>query len=260
MTSSVAKKPRRDGILPDDFVPLRRRLLAWYRRHRRDLPWRRSRDPYRVWISEIMLQQTQVATVVPYYERFLASFPDVAALATADEHDVLRHWEGLGYYRRARQLHRAARQIVERHEGRFPSTRPHVEQLAGIGRYTAGAVLSIALDAPEPILEANTARLHSRLLAVDGDLTTRSAQSSCGNSLRGTAPAPRGRGPESGPDGSGGAGLHAQRAALRRVSAGRVVPGPGTEACKPPFRARRKNPRSKQFAKRRPLSGVARRF
>lgn len=147
----------------------RRRLLAWYRRHARDLEWRRSRDPYRVWISEIMLQQTQVATVADYFPRFIAAFPTVSALAAAGEQQVLRLWEGLGYYRRARQLHRAAAVIVREHGGRFPRDPHAVRRLPGIGRYTAGAILSIAFDAREPIVEANTLRLLSRLLAYRGD-------------------------------------------------------------------------------------------
>ena len=138
---------------------LRRRLLAWYDRHARQLPWRRSRDPYRVWLSEIMLQQTQVETVKAYFERFVKALPTIEALAQADEHEVLRLWEGLGYYRRARQLHRAARIIVAEHGGRFPRDPQIVRRLPGIGRYTAGAILSIAFDAREPILEANTLRL-----------------------------------------------------------------------------------------------------
>lgn len=146
----------------------RDRLLGWYAKNARDLPWRRSRDPYRVWVSEIMLQQTQVTTVKPYFERFVRAFPTVAALARADEHRVLRLWEGLGYYRRARQMHEAARMIVERHAGRFPRDRESVRALPGVGRYTAGAILSIALDAREPILEANTIRLFCRLLAYVG--------------------------------------------------------------------------------------------
>jgi A/G-specific adenine glycosylase len=145
------------------------RLRAWFRRNARDLPWRRTRDPYATWVSEIMLQQTQVATVTPYFERFLKRFPTLATLAEADEQAVLRHWEGLGYYRRARQLHRAARQVVAEHGGQFPRDPKAVRGLAGIGRYTAGAILSIAFDAREPILEANTLRLWSRLLAYRGD-------------------------------------------------------------------------------------------
>jgi len=147
----------------------RRRLLGWYDRHARDLPWRRSRDAYRVWVSEIMLQQTQVATVKPYFERFIESFPSVKVFARAEEEHVLRHWEGLGYYRRARQMHRAAQKIVEEHGGVFPRDPEAVRALPGIGRYTAGAILSIAFDLRQPILEANTVRLFSRLLAYRGD-------------------------------------------------------------------------------------------
>jgi A/G-specific adenine glycosylase len=157
-------------VLPDAAWRrrFRERLLAWYGEHARDLPWRRSRDPYCVWVSEIMLQQTQVATVEPYFERFVLAFPTVDVLARADESRVLRLWEGLGYYRRARQMHAAARVIVEQHGGQFPRDRESVRALPGGGRYTAGAILSIALDAREPILEANTIRLFCRLLAYDG--------------------------------------------------------------------------------------------
>lgn len=147
----------------------RRRLMAWFRRSARNLPWRRTRDPYAVWVSEIMLQQTQVAAVIPYYERFLAAFPTLRSLAEAPESRVLRLWEGLGYYRRARQLHAAARIVVAEHGGIFPAELAAVRALPGIGRYTAGAILSIARDAREPILEANTIRLFSRLLAYRGD-------------------------------------------------------------------------------------------
>jgi A/G-specific adenine glycosylase len=157
-------------MLPDVACrrALRRRLLAWYDDHARDLPWRRTNDPYAVWLSEIMLQQTQVETVKPYFERFMKALPTVEALARADEHEVLRLWEGLGYYRRARQLHRAAQIILTEHGGRFPRDPEAVRRLPGIGRYTAGAILSIAFDAQEPILEANTVRLLSRLLAYAG--------------------------------------------------------------------------------------------
>jgi A/G-specific adenine glycosylase len=154
----------------------RRQLLAWYRRHARDLAWRRDRDPYRVWVSEIMLQQTQVVTVEPYFERFMAAFPTIRALAAAEEDAVLRLWEGLGYYRRARQFHRAAKIIAAEHGGQFPDDPEAVRRLPGIGRYTAGAILSIAFDRPEPILEANTIRLFSRLLAYRGDTGRAAAQ------------------------------------------------------------------------------------
>ncbi len=147
----------------------RRRLLAWFRRQARDLPWRRVKDPYFIWVSEIMLQQTQVETVVPYFERFVAAFPTVVALAEADEEEVLRLWEGLGYYRRARQLLRAAKVIATEHAGRFPRDPADARALPGIGRYTAGAILSIAWDDRQPVLEANTVRLFSRLLAMRDD-------------------------------------------------------------------------------------------
>jgi len=157
--------------LPDSAwkARFRRRLIAWFRRSARDLPWRRTRDPYAVWVSEIMLQQTQVVTVIGYFERFLAAFPTVAALAAAHEQQVLRLWEGLGYYRRARQLHAAAKIIVGEHSGLFPRDIQQIRALPGIGRYTAGAIASIAWDAREPILEANTVRVFSRLLAYRRD-------------------------------------------------------------------------------------------
>jgi A/G-specific adenine glycosylase len=140
-----------------------RRLPPWFVRHQRDLPWRRDRDPYRIWVSEVMLQQTQVATVIPYFERFLRTFPTLADLAAAEEQDVLRLWEGLGYYRRARDLHRAARVIVAEHAGRFPNNPAELRRLPGFGRYTCNAVLSQAFDLRLPILEANSQRVLSRL-------------------------------------------------------------------------------------------------
>lgn len=148
---------------------MRRKLLAWFRQFQRDLPWRRDRDPYRIWVSEVMLQQTQAATVVPYFERFLQTFPTLAALAAADEQDVLRLWEGLGYYRRARDLHRAARLVVAEHGGRFPDDPDVAGRLPGVGRYTLGAVLSQAFDRRLPILEANSQRVLCRLLGVRDD-------------------------------------------------------------------------------------------
>ncbi len=183
-STKAAHATRMEGARIDDSrfddarwrATLRRRLVAWYRRHARDLPWRRTRDPYHVWVSEIMLQQTQVVTVIPYFQRFLKRFPNIKKLAEAGEQDVLRVWEGLGYYRRARQLHRAARLIVERHDGQFPRDADAVRSLPGIGRYTAGAILSIAFDQRQPILEANTVRLFSRLAAFRGDSSSRDGQ------------------------------------------------------------------------------------
>ena len=148
---------------------LSRRLLAWFARRRRDLPWRRDRDPYRIWVSEVMLQQTQAATVVPYFERFLDKFPTLAALAAADEQDVLRLWEGLGYYRRARDLLQTARLLTAAHGGRFPDDSDALDGLPGLGRYTRNAVLSQAFDRRLPILEANSRRVLARLFGRTGD-------------------------------------------------------------------------------------------
>ncbi|HEV8325147.1 MAG TPA: A/G-specific adenine glycosylase, partial [Myxococcota bacterium] len=148
---------------------LRRRLVEWFDRSARDLPWRRTRDPYAVWVSEVMLQQTRVDTVVPYYERFLARFPTVQSLADAPEDDVLRLWQGLGYYSRARNLQRAARLLAAGRGARMPPDAAGLRALPGVGRYTAGAVASIAYDAPEPILDGNVARVLVRLFGIDGD-------------------------------------------------------------------------------------------
>jgi A/G-specific adenine glycosylase len=150
---------------------LRRRLLGWFDRHRRDLPWRRDRDPYRIWVSEVMLQQTTVATVRPRFEQFLAAFPTVQALADADEQVVLRQWQGLGYYRRARDLHRAARLLAADHMGRLPDDPEIWRQLPGVGRYILGAVLSQAFGSRLPIVEANSQRVLCRLFGQQGDPT-----------------------------------------------------------------------------------------
>ena len=147
---------------------LRRKVLCWFDRSARELPWRASKTAYHVWVSEIMLQQTQVATVLEFYPRFVARFPTIQVLAEADSGAVLRCWEGLGYYRRASQMHAAARQIVQYHDGQFPADIEQARALPGIGRYTAGAILSIAMEQRHPILEANTTRLHCRLLAYAG--------------------------------------------------------------------------------------------
>ena len=147
----------------------RRALLKWFDANQRDLPWRKNRTPYRIWISEIMLQQTQVATVIDYYKRFMKRFPTVKKLAAADQSEVLKLWEGLGYYRRARQLHAAAQAVVELHGGKFPESYDDVLALPGIGRYTAGAILSISLDQRLPILEGNTVRLFARLMQLEED-------------------------------------------------------------------------------------------
>ncbi len=138
-------------------------LLRWYRKHGRDLPWRRTRDPYAVLVSELMLQQTQVATVIPYYEKWLRQFPDFAALARASQQDVLHAWQGLGYYARALNLRDAARIIMQRHGGDFPHAIDQMQQLPGIGKYTACAVASFAFNQATSIVESNTARVLARL-------------------------------------------------------------------------------------------------
>jgi A/G-specific adenine glycosylase len=144
-------------------------LLAWWERHgRHDLPWQRDRTPYRVWVSEIMLQQTQVATVIPYYERFMARFPDLRALADAPLDEVLHHWSGLGYYARARNLHGAAQRIRDRHGGEFPRDLGDLVALPGIGRSTAGAILALARDERHPILDGNVKRVLARWGGIEG--------------------------------------------------------------------------------------------
>lgn len=146
---------------------LSQRLLDWYARSGRDLPWRRTRDPYAIWISEIMLQQTQVKTVLPYYDRWLKQFPTVKILAAAGQQTVLKAWEGLGYYARARNLHRAAQMIVERFDGVFPSNFDDAMSLPGIGRTTAGGILSSAFNLPLPIMDGNVKRVLARLIGLD---------------------------------------------------------------------------------------------
>lgn len=150
------------------MIALRRKLLAWYARAARPLPWRQTRDPYRIWVSEIMLQQTRVAAVIPYYERFLRRFPTVEALAAARETEILTAWAGLGYYSRARNLHKAARQIVA--AGAFPSGYESIRSLAGVGDYTAAAIASIAFNLPFAVLDGNVMRVIARLTGDDGDL------------------------------------------------------------------------------------------
>jgi A/G-specific adenine glycosylase len=154
------------GILGKGLSHFRRALLRWYDRNRRDLPWRRTRDPYAIWLSEIMLQQTRVAAVLEHYKIFLARFPDIAALAAACEDDVLAAWSGLGYYQRARRLHQCARQIVEQHGGCFPRTFDSLLALPGIGRYTAAAIASIAFAEPVAVVDGNVARVLQRIIGI----------------------------------------------------------------------------------------------
>jgi len=146
------------------------RLLRWAEKHLRDLPWRvEPRDPYRVWVSEIMLQQTQVSTVIPYFHRFTEHFPTVQVLAAAPLDSVLKRWEGLGYYARARHLHRAAREVVAEFDGRLPETVEELSKLPGIGRYTAGAIASIAFGHDAPVVDGNVKRVLCRIYAIRGD-------------------------------------------------------------------------------------------
>ena len=158
---------------PENLAVFRRSLVRWYRRHGRDLPWRRTRDPYAILVSEFMLQQTQVATVIPYYHEWLRRFPDFASLARASENEVLRAWQGLGYYARARNLHATAKTVMDRHGGNFPRGIEQMRQLSGIGKYTAHAVASFAFNQSVPIVEANTGRVLARLFnlreSIDSD-------------------------------------------------------------------------------------------
>jgi A/G-specific adenine glycosylase len=153
----------RSANLAKSFAAFRRSLLRWYDEHRRDLPWRQTRDPYRIWLSEIMLQQTRVAAVLDHYRIFLERFPDVHALAAASEDSVLSAWSGLGYYRRARMLHQCAKEIVQRHGGSFPQSSALLLQLPGIGRYTAAAIASIVFSEPVAVVDGNVERVLRRL-------------------------------------------------------------------------------------------------
>ncbi|HOF18228.1 MAG TPA: A/G-specific adenine glycosylase [Phycisphaerae bacterium] len=156
-------------LSPKIVEDVRKRLLDWYRRHCREMPWRQIRDPYAIWISEIMLQQTRVTAVVPYFRRFLERFPDAASLARARLDDVLKAWEGLGYYSRARNLHAAAKRVVADFGGALPRSVEQLRSLPGVGQYTAGAIASIAFGLDEPVLDGNVTRVLCRLLRVESD-------------------------------------------------------------------------------------------
>ncbi len=160
---------------------MQQRLLDWFDSHRRLLPWREKRTPYSIWISEIMLQQTRVDTVIPYYQRWFASFPDIYALAAADEQEVLKSWEGLGYYSRARALHRTAKIIVAEYDGVFPRSEKELMRLPGIGRYTAGAIASIAFGDPVPALDGNIRRIYARLLDLESPLKSKESEKALWN-------------------------------------------------------------------------------
>jgi A/G-specific adenine glycosylase len=165
-----------DALDPQTHAAFAQRLLTWFARHARDLPWRRERTPYRVWVAEVMLQQTRVETVVPYYERFLARFPTVEALADAPLEKVLKVWEGLGYYARARNLHAAARQVVIAHQGRLPDTFEGLRALPGVGRYIGGAVASIAFGRDVAAVDGNVRRVLCRVFGIREDVTRSAAQ------------------------------------------------------------------------------------
>ena len=154
----------------DKILSFRQKLLTWYDANKRDLPWRRSKNPYHIWVSEIMLQQTRVDTVIPYYERFLDWFPTVESLANAPEERLLKAWEGLGYYSRVRNMQTAAQQIMSEFEGKFPSTYEGISSLKGIGPYTAGAISSIAFNLPQPAVDGNVMRVLARLFEVNHDI------------------------------------------------------------------------------------------
>jgi A/G-specific adenine glycosylase len=154
---------------PTSLIKIQKSLLRWFKKNGRDLPWRKTRDPYTIWVSEIMLQQTQVATMIPYYQKFLKSFPSVRYLARADLSKVLQVWEGLGYYSRARNLHHTSKIISTHFRGKIPDNIKDLLSLPGIGRYTAGAILSIAYNKEAPILDGNVKRVLSRLFAISGD-------------------------------------------------------------------------------------------
>lgn len=160
-------------------------LLEWYHQNRRTLPWRESRDPYHVWLSELMLQQTQVQTVLPYFQRFLERFPTLEDLAQASLNEVYQLWEGLGYYRRALHLHQGAQLVVQEHQGRLPQTRQDLLKLPGVGPYTAGAIASIAFDQPETAIDGNVQRVISRLLALDQPVDEKGGQTAVQKTVQG---------------------------------------------------------------------------
>ncbi len=160
-----------ETILKDFSVKdFQKDLIQWYLEEKRDLPWRKDKDPYKVWVSEVMLQQTRVDTVIPYFNRFMEKYPTLESLAAAEEQELLKIWEGLGYYSRIRNLHQAVREVQEKYDGVVPKTRKELEQLKGVGSYTAGAVLSIAYDQPEPAVDGNVMRVLSRILNIEDDI------------------------------------------------------------------------------------------
>lgn len=192
-------------------------LLSWFALAKRDLPWRRTRDPYAIWVSEVMLQQTQVATVLPYFARWMRRFPTVRHLADASQQEVLKTWEGLGYYSRARNFHAAARQVVELHGGELPREFAAFRALPGVGDYTAGAVLSFAFDLPHPAVDGNVARVLTRLFAIEDAIDTPRGQKVLRELAAGLIP---------------GGGARAFNSALMELGATVCTPrNPGCEGC-----------------------------
>jgi A/G-specific adenine glycosylase len=187
----LKSRGRRQDPPASSPVAIRGALLAWFRAHARALPWRETRDPYAIWVSEVMLQQTQIAAVIPYYQRFLAAFPTVSDLAKAPLERVLELWSGLGYYRRARHLHQATQLLMAKFAGRFPEDYASLRALPGIGDYTARAVLSIAFDQPYAVLDGNVARVVARLFALRGNLHQPKFRRAVGTELAGLLARPQ---------------------------------------------------------------------
>lgn len=159
-----------------DIKKFQNDLISWFEAEKRDLPWRNDQDPYKVWVSEIMLQQTRVDTVIPYFNRFIENFPTIQALSEADEEKVLKMWEGLGYYSRVRNLHSAVKEVIEKYDGVVPNTPEKISSLKGVGPYTAGAILSIAYGLPEPAVDGNVMRVISRVLSIWDDIAKTSSR------------------------------------------------------------------------------------
>jgi A/G-specific adenine glycosylase len=203
---------------------IERRLLAWFRQTKRDLPWRRTYDPYHVWISEIMLQQTQMDRGVDYFRRWVARFPDVTAVAAAGEQEILKYWEGLGYYARARNLHRAARVMVEEHGGMIPCEYDDLLSLPGIGPYTAAAIASIACDQDMPAIDANVMRIFARLFDIDEPVKDLGCRQHIEQLAWELLPAGKARAFNQALMDLGRPGLHPEKSALRGLPACPVLP------------------------------------
>ena len=219
---------------PFDHAKIARQLIPWHQQQQRDLPWRDKpageRDAYTVWISEIMAQQTRLETVIGYFERWMVRFPTVYELAAADQQEVLKAWEGLGYYARARNLHRAAQIVVAEHDGVLPRERRTLLALPGIGAYTVGAILSIAFNQPEPILDGNVKRVLARLADIESPINETATLKqlwALSSAIVQAADVGRGRVLQRSLDGTGRYALHADRSALLDLPIGRTLRGSG---------------------------------